>query len=79
MNIVFVFPHHITVLVEITIATQFSTLWGSLHLLHNNITFPAFPVPIYTPGSRGIIMVKCLTDGQNTLALTGLKPTTFCL
>ena len=59
---------------------SFSVVWGSLHLLHNEpVTFPALPVPIYTPGWRGVIMVKCLTQGHNTLAVTGLEPTTFCL
>ena len=34
----------------------------ALHLLHNKpVTFPALPVPIYTHGSRGVIIVKCLT------------------
>ena len=60
--------------------THFSVVWGSLHLLHNEpVTFPALPVPIYTPGLRGVIMVKCLTQGHNTLTVTGLEPTTFCL
>ena len=59
---------------------SFSVVWGSLHLLHNEpVTFPALPVPIYTPGWRGVIMVKCLTQGHNTLIATGLEPTTFCL
>ena len=41
---------------------SFSIVWGSPHLLHNeSITFPALPVPMYTPWSRGVIMVKCLT------------------
>ena len=54
-------------------------VWGSLHLLHNEpVTFPALPVPIYTPGSRGV-MVKYLTQGHNTLTVMGLEPTTFCL
>ena len=53
---------------------------GTLHLLHNEpVTFPALPVPIYTPGWRGVIMVKCLTQGHNTLTVMGLEPTTFCL
>ena len=60
--------------------TPFSVVWGSLHLLHNKpVTFPALPVPIYTPRLRGVIMVKCLTQGHNMLTVTGLKPTTFCL
>ena len=59
---------------------SFSVVWGSLHLLHNEpVTFPALPVPIYTPGWRGVIMVKCLTQGHNTLTIAGLEPTTFCL
>ena len=59
---------------------SFSVVWGSLHLLHNEpVIFPALPVPIYTPESRGVIMVKCLTQGHNTLIVTGLEPTTFCL
>ena len=33
--------------------------------------FLALPVPIYTPGSREV-MVKCLTQGHNMLAVTGL-------
>ena len=28
------------------------------------------PVPIYTPGSNEVIMVKCLTQEHNTLATT---------
>ena len=43
------------------------------------VTFPALPVPIYTPGTGGVIMVQCLTQGHNTLAVTELEPTTFCL
>ena len=59
---------------------SFSVVWGSLHLLHNeSVTFPVLPVPIYTPGWRGVIMVKCLTQVHNTLIITGLEPTTFCL
>ena len=59
---------------------SFSVVWSSLHLLHNEpVTFPALPVPIYTPGWGGIIMVKCLTQGHNTLTVTGLERTTFCL
>ena len=60
--------------------THFPLCGARLHLLHNEpVTFPALPVPIYTPGSRGVIMVKCLTQGHNTLTVTGLEPTTFCL
>ena len=29
--------------------------------------------------SRGVIMVKCLTQGHTMLIVTGLEPTTFCL
>ena len=55
-------------------------LCSSLHLQHNEpVTFPGLPVPIYTPGWRGVIMVKCLTQGHNTLTVTGFEPTTFCL
>ena len=34
---------------------------------------------IYTSGSRGVIMVKCLSQGHNMLTIMGLEPTTFCL
>ena len=55
-----------------------NSLW--LHVLHNEpVTFPALPLPIYTSGSRGVIMVKFLTQGHNTLTVTGLEPTIFCL
>ena len=60
--------------------TQLCAVWGSLYLIQNKpVTFPALPVPVYTPGSRGVITDKCLTQGHNTLAVTGLEPTTFCL
>ena len=45
----------------------------------NLFIFPTLPVLIYTPGSTGIITVRCLTQGHNTLAIMGLEPTTFCL
>ena len=54
---------------------SFSVVWDLLHHLHNKpVTFPAFPVPIYTPGSRGVIMVKCLTQGHNMLMVMGSNP-----
>ena len=67
-------------LLEANWPDSFSVVWGSLHLLHNEpVTFPALPVPIYTPGWRGVVTVKCLTQGHNTLTVTGLESTTFCL
>ena len=36
-------------------------------------------VLIYTPGLRGVIMVKCLTQRHNALTVKVHKPTTFCL
>ena len=58
----------------------FFVVRGSLHLLHNEgVTFPSLPVPIYTPGWREVIIIKCLTQGHNTLTVTGHEPPTFCL
>ena len=46
-----------------------------LHLPHNKpVTFPALLAPILTPGLRGLIMVECLTQGHNTLTITGSNP-----
>ena len=48
--------------------THFFVVWGSLHLHNKLVTLPALPVPI---------MEKCLTQGHNMLAATGLKPQPF--
>ena len=60
--------------------THLCIVWDLLHLLHNEpVAFPSLTIPIYTPRWRGVIMVKCLTQGHNTLTVTGFKPTTLCL
>ena len=62
-----------------TFQDQYFIVWGLLHLLHiEPVTFHALLVHVsmqFTPGWRGEIMVKCLTQGHNM----GLEPTTFCL
>ena len=35
------------------------------------------PVPIYTPGWRAAMWIKCFAEGQKCQALTGIKPATL--
>ena len=58
---------------------SYSTVWGSVHLHNEPVTYPALPIPIYTLKSRGVIMVKCLTHVPYMLTVTWHEPTTFCL
>ena len=59
---------------------ELSIVWTSLHPLHNKpVTFPALPVPVTHLYTKSRWMIKCLTQGHNMLAVSGLEPTTFCL
>ena len=44
---------------------------GKYHILH------IVPVPIYTPGWRAAMWIKCLAEGQKCQALTGIEPATL--
>ena len=41
------------------------------------ITFASYRVPIYTPGWRAAMWIKCLAEGQKCRALTGIEPGTL--
>ena len=43
----------------------------------HNISFTSFRVPIYTPGWRAAMWIKCLAEGQKCQALTGIEPATL--
>ena len=47
--------------------------------VHESLKCTALPYPFIHLEARGVIMVKCLTQGHNTLAVTELESTTFCL
>ena len=51
-------------------------LWHSGKYIHN-ISFTSYRVPIYTPGSRAAMWIKCLAEGQKCQALTGIEPATL--
>ena len=42
-----------------------------------NISFASYRVPIYTPGWRAAMWVKCLVEGQKCQPLTGIEPATL--
>ena len=42
----------------------------------HNISFTSYRVPIYTPGWRAAMWIKCLAEGQKCQALTGIEPAT---
>ena len=50
--------------------------WRSGKYIHN-ISFTSYRVPIYTPGWRAAMWIKCLADGQKCQALTGIEPATL--
>ena len=49
------------------------------HLPQQVCYLPSIVGTHFSPGSREVIIGKYLTQGHNTLTVTGLKPTTFCL
>ena len=56
------------------VQTHFSVVWALPHHLHNKPVTLASQLPIHTPASRGVIMVKCLTQGHNILTVMGSNP-----
>ena len=50
--------------------------WRSGKYIHN-ISFTSYRVPIYTPGWRAAMWIKCLPEGQKCQALTGIEPATL--
>ena len=46
-----------------------------IHTQH--ISFTSYRVPIYTPGWRAAMWIKCLAEGQKCQALTGIEPGTL--
>ena len=50
--------------------------WHSGKYIHN-ISFTSYRVPIYTPGWRAAMWIKCLAEGQKCQALTGIEPATL--
>ena len=47
--------------------------WHSGKYIHN-ISFTSYRVPIYTPGWRAAMWIKCLAEGQMCHALMGIEP-----
>ena len=43
----------------------------------NNITFASYQVPIYTPGWRAAMWIKCLAEGQTVPGIDGIEPATL--
>ena len=43
----------------------------------HNISFTSYRVPIYTPGWRAAMWIKCVAEGQKCQALTGSNPEPF--
>ena len=43
----------------------------------HNISFTSYRVPIYTPGWRAAMWIKCLAEEQKCQALTGMEPATL--
>ena len=50
--------------------------WRSGKYIHN-ISFTSYRVPIYTPGWRAAMWIKCLAEGQKCQAWTGIEPATL--
>ena len=50
--------------------------WRSGKYIHN-ISITSYRVPIYTPGWRAAMWIKCLAEGQKCQALTGIEPGTL--
>ena len=50
---------------------------GAHNANSTTITFASYRVPIYTPGWRAAMWIKCLAEGQKCRALTGIEPGTL--
>ena len=50
---------------------------GAHNANSTTITFASYQVPIYTPGWRAAMWIKCLAEGQKCRALTGIEPGTL--
>ena len=50
--------------------------WRSGKYVHNT-SFTSYRVPIYTPGWRAAMWIKCLAEGQKCQAWTGIEPATL--
>ena len=71
---VYYYPGHWIQYQSCTMKCTFSTPWGAfwlgatsgVHTCHimQQITFASYRVPIYTPGWRAAMWIKCLAEGQ---------------
>ena len=43
----------------------------------HSISFTSYRVPIFTPGWRAAMWIKCISEGQNCQALMGIEPASF--
>ena len=50
--------------------------WRSGKYIHNT-SFTSYRIPIYTPGWRAAMWIKCLAEGQKCQAWTGIEPATL--
>ena len=48
-----------------------------MYHIKRQILLPSYRVPIYTPGWRAAMWIKCLGDGQECQAFTGIEPATL--
>ena len=73
---------NIPALMMCTSSTPWGACWPGAIFRHSQcqinqqISFASYRVPIYTPGSRAAMWIKCLAEGQNCRVVTGIEPGT---